>query len=114
MLEKIKLHATPVFFIVTIVLSGTLGFGLGRLSRLEEGREPVRIVDDSPVVSTQAKAVTTAGARGNYVASKNGTKYYLLGCAGVSRIKEENKVYFATKEAAEKAGLGPAANCPGI
>ena len=111
MLEKIKLHTRPIFFIATIVLTGILGFGLGRLSRLEEGKEPVRIINNNVAVASSTPINTI---RGSYVASRNGTKYYLLGCAGVQKIKETNKIYFATKEEAEKRGLEPAANCPGL
>ena len=49
--------------------------------------------------------------KGAFVASKNGTKYYPVGCSGANRIKEENKVYFSTSKEAETAGYGPAANC---
>ena len=57
-------------------------------------------------------AVKTAPiTKGAYVASKNGTKYYPVGCSGVNRIKEENKVYFTTIKEAVSAGYGPAANC---
>jgi hypothetical protein len=48
---------------------------------------------------------------GDYVASKSGKNYYLVGCSGVKRIKEENKVYFDTKEEAEKKGLLPSKTC---
>ncbi len=47
----------------------------------------------------------------NIVASKSGKRYYYLNCSGVSRIKEENKVYFASEQEAEAAGLTLAANC---
>lgn len=114
MLEKIKLHQGPIFFTLTVVLTGTLGFGLGRLSKLEEAREPVRISQPASVSESLVEAKTAPTSSGSYVASKNGTKYYLLGCAGVARIKEDNKVYFATKAEAERAGLEPAANCPGL
>lgn len=50
----------------------------------------------------------------NFVASISGTKYHLPSCSGAKRIKEENKVWFSTKEDAELAGYGPAGNCPGI
>lgn len=105
----------PVFLVAIVVLTGTLGFGLGRLSKIEEGREPVKIVNAAAVAETSSVKTSVAKpATGQYVASKNGTRYYLLNCSGVKQIKEGNKVYFATKEAAEKAGLQPAVNCPGI
>ncbi|MFZ2252750.1 MAG: hypothetical protein WAW13_01085 [Minisyncoccia bacterium] len=49
-----------------------------------------------------------------YVASKSGTKYHLPWCGSAKQIKEENKIWFATKEEAEKAGYTPASNCKGI
>jgi hypothetical protein len=121
MLQNIKPYYTPIFFIAVVVLTGLLGFGLGRLSRIEEAREPVRIIQAAAISNTSvstSKNQTTSGVpikpistSGVYVASKSGTRYYLPSCSGVSRIKEENKVYFATKEEAERAGLKPAANC---
>lgn len=51
---------------------------------------------------------------GLYVASKNSTKYHLPSCSGAKRIKEENKVWFNSKEEAERAGYEPAKNCKGI
>ena len=67
----------------------------------------------APVVP--ATAVSAAGsAEGTYVASKSGTKYYLPSCASAKRIKDENKVWFATEAAAAAAGYAPAANCEGL
>lgn len=65
----------------------------------------------SPAVPAAAAALPGAG---QVVASKTGTKYYLPWCGTVSRIKEENKVWFASKAEAEKAGYEPAKNCKGL
>ena len=51
---------------------------------------------------------------GTYVASKNGSAYYLENCAGAKRIKPENKIDFATEAEARAAGYKPAANCQGL
>lgn len=40
-----------------------------------------------------------------FVASKSGKKYYSIDSAQGKKIKEENRVYFASKEDAEKAGF---------
>lgn len=120
-----------------VALSSSASFGLGIL----EGREigdagglsitelgtttPPKNIAPSvrPQPAAAAAAVTAAPpvsapsslpAGGEYVASKNGTKYYLPWCGTVKNIKEENKVWFATKADAEKAGYAPAANCKGI
>jgi hypothetical protein len=73
---------------------------------------PVREV--SRVVNEEPSAVGGAASEGAYVASKNGTKYHLPWCGGAQSIKEENKVWFSSKEEAEAQGYSPAANCKGI
>ena len=64
----------------------------------------------------EAKMTNTSASTGigKVVASKNGTKYYLPNCSSVKRIKEENKIWFASIEEAKQAGYSPAANCLGI
>lgn len=65
--------------------------------------------------STEANAALLAlPESGGYVASKSGAVYHLPWCSGAKRIKEENRIYFASKEEAERAGYRPAANCKGI
>ena len=49
-----------------------------------------------------------------FVASKNGTVYHFPWCPGAQQIKEENKIYFNSREEAEKEGYRPAKNCPGL
>jgi hypothetical protein len=51
------------------------------------------------------------GSVDQIVASKNGTKYYYPNCSGINRIKNENRVFFDTFEAAEEAGYELAKNC---
>ncbi len=63
--------------------------------------------------STQAIQTADQGEK-QIVASKNGEAYYYIWCSGAKRIKEENKVYFSSKEEAEKAGYRPAKTCPGL
>lgn len=112
-----------IFLFLLVVLVGLGSFGLGRLSALEEHRPSVRIIapDGSDVAASSAAAVgavSSVGASvsvgqgsGQFVASKNGTKYYPVGCASANRIKNENKVWFATQGDAESAGFTSAANC---
>jgi methylphosphotriester-DNA--protein-cysteine methyltransferase len=68
------------------------------------------IVAVSPTSTPEVPLVTS----GSYVASKSGTKYHLPWCPGAKQIKEDNKIWFDTKEDAEKSGYAPAANCKGI
>ena len=119
-----------IFLIVTMILVGTGGFGLGRLSALQNEEQPVRIAyseeqEGLEISKPSSKNAAASGVlsvssqqkvveEGSVVASKNGTKYHLPFCPGADRILETNKIYFASKAEAEKAGYTPAANCKGI
>ena len=133
-----------VLTVAVVLLASSASFGLGMLAERERGgeREGVKIeqigggeglsagvsaaLAPIPRVSSSGgttkssytkKALPTGTATaetGKYVASKNGTKYYLPSCGTVSRIKEENKIYFNTKEEAEAAGFGPSSTCKGL
>ncbi len=104
-----------------LVLVGLSAFGLGRLSLA--GEEGPRLIIRMPDGTAQTAAVYQSAkpaaksaplTSGSYVASKSGTKYYLPSCSGVSKIKEENKVWFSTVAQAQAAGYTAAANCPGL
>lgn len=110
----------PFLIPAVVALVGLACFGLGRLSVSQAG-DPRLVINGAMV--PQAAAVGAAGnpaspkvtqGEGAYVASKNGSKYYLPTCGGANRIKEENKVWFDSAAAAEAAGFEPAANCPGL
>ena len=136
-------YEKDIFLGLLVVTVACGGFALGRLSKIEETRQAVRIEqvnlsDGSGKISTPVAklsivtdrggeqsvtqvsatdnlaAVGATAQTGKVVASKNGTKYYLPNCSGVKRIKEENKVWFASIEEAKQAGLTAAANCPGL
>ncbi|MBI2108586.1 MAG: hypothetical protein HYT93_00190 [Parcubacteria group bacterium] len=99
-----------------ILLVGFGSFGLGRLSALENNKTPVFIEyeeKENGRLEAAAGLSDTVGDK-KFVASKNGTKYHHPWCAGAQRISEENKIWFASKEDAEKAGYTPAANCKGL
>lgn len=89
------------FFLIALI-----GFGLGRLSALSIEKTPMKL---------EFQTASLAPAKtGEFLASKNGKAYYLPSCSGASRIKKENKVWFSSRDEAEKLGLKPAANCPGL
>lgn len=120
-LSKYKAPLEAALLPAVVVLVGLSAFGLGRLSapphqaglviRLPDGStQPAAVYRaDAPAAAAGASA-----GEGAYVASKSGTKYYLPSCSGASRIKEENKVWFATLAEAQAAGYTAAANCPGL
>jgi hypothetical protein len=137
--EKLKswLADDTIFIAILLVLIGVVSFGLGRLSvgegssgtavatpRVQLVASSTVLVPKSPVASStvgQANGaavitapVPTSASKGPYVGSKSGSKYYLTSCSGAKRIKDANKVIFATKQDAAAAGYEPASNCPGI
>ncbi|MCK4387048.1 MAG: hypothetical protein KAV41_03140 [Candidatus Pacebacteria bacterium] len=125
-----------IFTILIIVLVAFSSFGLGRLSKIEENKTPLAIYDNAtPNYNLASITQATEGGEsvevqprlpdrqapqvglingGKYVASKNSDKYHAPWCSGAKRIKEENKIWFNSKEEAEKAGYKPAGNCKGI
>lgn len=126
-----------VWVLIILVLTATLAFGLGIMAgKAMEGEQerdgfwieqlPAGTVQGGggpagaaaalpPTPKLETKPVLPAEPEvRTYVASKNGEKYYLPSCGTAKRIKEENKVWFGTKEEAESAGYLPGANCPGL
>jgi hypothetical protein len=126
---------TDLFIALSLILIGLAGFGLGKLSAMEKGREPVRIQKAQfiPITSSTIKTldlnvktneiavplsasalVAGENAKGLLVASKSGKKYHFPWCAGASQITEKNKIWFDSYEAAQKAGYTAASNCPNL
>jgi hypothetical protein len=70
--------------------------------------------NDIPPSNVKKENPATSAAGGQYVASKTGTKYYLPWCGTAKRIRDDNKVWFASKAEAEAAGYEPAKNCKGL
>ena len=116
------LERRDIFIALLIVLASFASFGFGRLSVLQEKKTPIRIEQSAAAMMSDGAAVEmeeqtqekTLSSGGNFVGSKNGTTYHFPWCSGAMRIKDENKVWFVTKEAAEAAGYHPAGNCKGL
>lgn len=126
-IEKIKSAEKELFMATCIILTGLLGFGLGRLSKLEDRRVPIiiknaavssgQVITPIPHIADRAGylATTTSNSeQRKFVASKSGSSYYFPWCNGVKRIKEGNKVWFNSAEEAAVAGYNKASNCPGL
>src|SRR3989338_722502 len=133
-----RLNSREFYTILLILFVGFGSFGLGRLSKLQESKTPIRIeqasaavlslnptlipkggtgkVVESPltngVLSSQDAGAVSPG--GQLVASKGGAKYHFPWCSGAQRIAEANKIWFSSVEDARKAGYTPASNCKGL
>ncbi len=110
-----QLLKPDTFVILVVLVTGIGAFVLGRYSAFSEVK-PAQVHESmGPAAAVVAEVPTAPKATsGAYVASSGGTKYYLPSCSGVSRISEENKVWFTTKAEAEAAGYTPSANCKGL
>lgn len=123
-------HKTRVETIMTaciIVLTGLLGFGIGKSTTIGHGRIPVRI-EEIPIfqdlynggsntasgVHSEALGAVSESSAGVVVGSRNSDKYHYPWCSGAKRISDANKVTFPSIEAARAAGYTPAGNCPGL
>jgi hypothetical protein len=117
----VKNNESDIFIILVIILVALISFGIGRLTVPKT--EPIQIknlekasVEDlSPYAPNGASEdKQNSDYQGKVVGSKNSDKYHLPDCPGAKQISEQNKVWFDSIEAAEKAGYKPAANCPGL
>ncbi len=105
------------FIILAIILVAITAFALGRISGLQEKREPVRVISGSSgevkgAYSEEGSSAPSESAQ--VVASKNGTKYHYPWCAGAKQISDKNKITFNSIEEARAAGYTPASNCKGL
>ena len=114
--EWCKENYKDLFIAGIIFCTGLSSFGLGRLSVDLKPNPPLVVTDNaaSPPMEQQSIPGAVINTDKKVVASRNGTTYYFMWCSGVQRIKEENKIWFPTKEAAEIAGLTLAGNCRGF
>jgi len=133
-LQKVKfwlsVNKSDLYVATLIFLVGLASFGLGRLSILWPEKKPITIekfqaeslntnrfhATGSASLNSKLQNLSSTpnSTRGHYVASKNGRTYHLPWCPGALKIREENKIWFDTKEEAEKAGYKPAGNCEGL
>lgn len=110
-----------IYSAIIVGVVGVISFGLGYLSRgsVEVSAVAIENAYPTPELALQGGesilgAVVVDEDRGQFVASRSGSKYHYPWCSGAKRIKEENKLWFATKEDAERAGYEPAKNCEGL
>ncbi len=98
---------------LALVLGLLIGLGTGLLFKSNQV-SPI-IIDKNIKVGLPAmnsSAPKKPIMSGNFVASINGKAYYPANCEAAKRIKEENRIWFRSKEEAEAEGYKPAQNCP--
>ncbi len=117
--------ANDLFIGLILGLVAVGAFGLGRLSKIEGSKAPIRI-ENAPSVSEstdpsspqisgdQSASVSGTENNKNIVASRSGTKYYYLWCSGVQKISIANRIYFSSQDEARAAGYTPSTTCKGL
>lgn len=109
--EREIILSIGVFFIAVI------SFQAGWLWKAEEAQKRVIISEfdtykaDLGGIFQEAKVDNTiVPTEKPYVASKNSNKYHKADCSYAKKINEENKIWFASREEAERVGY-EIANC---
>ncbi|MCB9805638.1 hypothetical protein H6775_00595 [Candidatus Nomurabacteria bacterium] len=108
-LHQIIINIKPYLQTLLVFLIVANAFLFGQfITKTDKSRHPVIVISgemgDSQPNFNSDKLI---------FASKSGTKYYYVWCSGSSRVKEENKVWFSSKEEATSRGYEKAKNCPG-
>jgi hypothetical protein len=116
-----------ILIVIIVILVGLGSFELGRLSK-ENGSSGVKILptptgeypnqnpqreanQSANAINAISATVQNSNAGKNFFASSRGSKYYTISCSAGKTIKQENRVYFATGEEAEKAGYALSSSC---
>lgn len=103
-----------------VLLTFSAGIGGWKLFNITESRQPIVMEytqlagPSESLLPNTAESSSISTSTGAFVASKNGRSYYLPSCPASLRILEKNRVWFNTREEAEKAGYLPAKNCKGL
>lgn len=127
--RQLNLRVIPddIFLGFVIILVAFGSFGLGRLSKIEGSKIPIRIENAPNVTADTFTPKTTEVPLNNnqnasiigttmdqLVGSKNGKKYYYPWCSGTQKISPANLIHFASKVDAESRGYTPSATCKGL
>lgn len=118
-----------ILTVIIVILVGMSSFGLGRLSKGNSSAgikiEYQNEINDQPngqTINQEANIISsgennsknipdTETTGKSFFASNRGSKYYPAGCSAGKSLKLENRVYFNTREEAEKAGYELSSSC---
>jgi len=120
--SKFNIDTSTILLLFIVIGIGIGSFGLGilyerdnndaliksnsNIENFSNSKDDILIIDEN-----NSSNKINMNREGMYVASKNGKMYYRLDCSGAGRIKEENKVWFATSKDAEDSGYQYASSC---
>jgi len=115
-IRVIKENQNDIILVIGIILISLISFGAGKLTSTQiqnSENQPPAIIENSNRPSGTITP-TPEAIKIQIIGNKNSKIYHYPWCSGAKNMKEENKIYFNSKEEAEKAGYKPAGNCPGL
>jgi len=100
--------------VIGIIGTSTAGYYIGKaqgyLSALSVASPSITYTEHIPEITTSFTAFLQQ-PRGLYFASKNGSRFYPLGCKTGDRVSPENRVWFQNEIEAVEAGYTPSVQC---
>jgi hypothetical protein len=114
-----------ILTVLIVILVGLGSFQMGKLSQkntIESPKIDFTGLNTNQTTSNTAKIEnndvskpiienTKKTGPGEFFGSNKGTKYYSITCSAGKIIKEENRIYFSSKEDAENAGYVLSNSC---
>lgn len=127
-MEKIKQFfesekGKDILIVIIVILVGLGSFELGRLSKTgsnagirieypnQDKDQESNVISATDNLSRGILDTNTKATGKTFFASNRGSKYYSLGCSSGKTIKQENRIYFSTREEAERAGYELSSSC---
>ena len=135
-MEKIKLFVESekgkeIMIVFIVIFVGLASFGLGRLSVGDKSGGTLKVEYNEPELSSSeainspnlvnlglndtkmgnSSQKANLGGIKQFFASSRGKKYYPVDCSAGGTIKEENKVWFSSRDEAEGAGYTLSSSC---
>lgn len=118
--DWVKRHRQDLWVALCVALATWSAYNVGHMRGLQEAQiaSPGELSSGQGNQTPEPQKVTIRKATSGpvhtdprVVASKSGTKYHFTWCPGASTIKEANRLWFDTAEAAEAQGYTLAGNC---
>lgn len=129
-IQKIKkiglfLANKDLLMALCIICTSIVSYSLGTMEQNTQKGSAAVVFTDVPRVAAVATSLppknndetspnqdtSKAHNKTTIFASKSGTKYYFTWCKSGNRVKLENRIYYPSAAAAEKAGKTIASNC---
>ena len=125
LIEIIKSNQHSIFLALCIGFISFISYNLGQIDALDKKPITIKQSGDSKGTNFSLRADIYSATQletndpkkeikvldTRVVTSKNSDKYHHTWCAGVKKIKEENKVWFNSAQEAESRGYTLAGNC---